>query len=101
MSDETQVYRAQLPFSPVPTNPNVGVPFGNANFVGRLSLAANFNPQQMRWCIHPIVMSALAISYAAGLTWEEAMTFTLGTCCGMHDPSLRALLIGFKKSYEA
>ena len=39
MSDETQVYRAQLPFSPVPTDPNVGVPFGNANFVGRLRIS--------------------------------------------------------------
>ena len=62
---------------------------------------ALFTPLQARWCLHPVVISALVLSYSSGATWDEAMRFTLGVCYGVDDPSLRPMLGGFRKSYEA
>ena len=99
--DETKIYSAQMPFSVPPDDPNAGTAFDQANYVGRLNLTSIFTPLHIRWGLHPIVLSALTFSYISGESWESAMNFTLGVCYGVDDPSLRAILAGFKKSYEA
>ena len=101
MSDESSIYAAQIPFSPFPNDPDAGQPFTPQHFVGRLNLMAIFNAEQLRWCIHPITMSALTFAYASGMDWDTAMNFVLGCTYGLDDQALRIMLSGFRKSYEA